>query len=171
MHLVEDALRTLSPLVMQRSHPDALRYAFTAYFNFRDANPTLIHKPYLYFVDYGLNNRTRRGYVFDMIHLSLTEGPFTVAHGSGSSAQRNGVPTAFNNATGSNASSLGLYITLGTYLHKGHSHSDSGVQEYSGIALRLRGRCAGFNSNAEARAVVVHGAPYVTAFDAGRSEG
>jgi hypothetical protein len=87
---IANALSTLGPLVTQSSHPDALRFAVTAYFNYAAANPSSIHKPYLYFVDYGLNNRTRRGYVFDMAHLTLVEGPFTVAHGSGSSAQRDG---------------------------------------------------------------------------------
>ncbi len=142
-----------------------------AYFNFRDANLTLIRKPYLYFVDYGLSNKTRRGYVFDMNQLSLTEGPFSVAHGSGSSAHRDGVPTRFNNVHGSHACSLGLYITLSTYPHTGQSHSDSGTQQYHSIALRLRGRSGHFNSNAELRDVVVHGAPYVTENDAGRSQG
>jgi hypothetical protein len=171
MQLVADALRALGPLATQRSHPKALRYAMTAYFNFRDAHPTLVRKPYLYFVDYGLDNTTRRGYVFDMVQLSLTDGPFLVAHGSGSLSDRDGVPTTFNNVPDSNACSLGLYITLGTYLHTGQSHSRSGAEQYSGIAVRLKGWSGQFNSNAEARAVVIHGAPYVSENHAGRSQG
>jgi len=171
MHLVADALRALGPLATQRSHPNALRYAMNAYFNFRDAHPTLIRKPYLYFVDYGLDNTTRRGYVFDMVQLSLTDGPFLVAHGSGSSADRDGVPTTFNNVPDSYACSLGLYITLGTYRHTGESHSGSGTQQYSGIAVRLKGWSGHFNSLALDRHVVVHGAPYVSGNRAGRSQG
>jgi hypothetical protein len=66
---------------------------------------------------------------------------------------------------------LGLYLTLHTYEHTGHYQTPSGEQVYSGIALRLSGQSGAYNSAAQARSVVVHGAPYVTPNDAGRSQG
>lgn len=53
--------------------------------------------------------------VFDMRALALVDGPFTMAHGRGSSTNRYGVPTRFSNASGSEATSLGLYLAEDTY--------------------------------------------------------
>jgi hypothetical protein len=95
------------------------------------------------------------------------EGPFPVAHGSGSSVTRDAVPTRFSNEPGSRASSLGLYLTKQTYSFRGRA----GGRAYASIGLRLSGESGPFNDAAEARGIVVHGAPYVTASGAGRSEG
>jgi hypothetical protein len=164
---VTAALAALSKHVRKQSHPDALRLALQAYYNYKAAHPAQLRNPYYYYVDYGLDNRTPRGYVFDMKALELVEGPFTVAHGRGSSKSRNGAPTSFSNVPGSAATSLGLYLTQETY---GFSGTAAGGR-YSSIGLRLRGLSGGFNSAARRRGVVAHGAPYVTAGDAGRSEG
>ncbi|HEX6609917.1 MAG TPA: murein L,D-transpeptidase catalytic domain family protein [Hyphomicrobiaceae bacterium] len=165
--LVANALEELSAHVTRKSHKDALRMAFQAYYNFKAANPGDVKKPYLYFVDYGLDNRTARGYVFDMQKLELVEGPFIVAHGRGSSAGKNAVPMRFSNRNGSAATSLGLYVTQETYSFSGKS----GGQHYTSIGLRMSGESGRFNSNARSRGVVVHGAPYVTPSGSGRSEG
>jgi hypothetical protein len=161
------ALRALSVHVSASSHRDALRVAFESYYRFRDADASGTVRPYLYFVDLGLDNRAPRGYVFDMERLELVEGPFHVAHGSGSSVARDGVPERFSNEPGSHASSLGLYVATETYTFQGRA----GGKPYSSIGLRLRGESGRFNDAAEARRIVVHGAPYVTAARAGRSEG
>src|SRR5215212_6001017 len=117
----EAALRALARHVTRTSHPQALRIAFDAYYDYRSANPELVRKPYLYYVDLGLDNGTPRGYVFDMDSMTLVEGPFTVAHGRGSSRARNDVPTRFSNRPGSHASSLGLYLAEETYMFSGKS--------------------------------------------------
>ena len=57
----------------------------------------------------------------------------------------------FSNQMNSEESSLGFYVTENTYTGK------------HGLSLRINGLEEGFNSNAEARGVVVHGAPYVNA--------
>jgi hypothetical protein len=141
--------------------------AFTAYFAYKAAHPEKVRKPYLYFVDYGLDNRTPRGYVFDMEKLTVVEGPFIVAHGRGSSAGKNGVPMRFSNRPGSSATSLGLYVAEETYAFRGHA----GGGVYRSIGLRMDGVSGNYNSTARARGVVVHGAPYVTASGSGRSQG
>lgn len=165
--LANDALRALAPHVRKSSHPDALRSAFQAYFNYRAARPDAVRKPYLYYVDLGLDNRSARGYVFDMATLTLVDGPFNVAHGTGSSAVRNGVPTRFSNRPGSKASSLGLYLAQETYDFRGRANG----RAYTSVGLRMHGESGAFNDAARRRGIVAHGAPYVTGSDAGRSEG
>ncbi|MCI0435946.1 MAG: murein L,D-transpeptidase catalytic domain family protein, partial [Gemmatimonadetes bacterium] len=164
---IDAAVRALSPYVTRTSHPEALRIAFQAYHNYKAARPDLVRKPYLYFVDFGLDNRTARGYVFDMESLRLIDGPFTVAHGRGSSRGRDGVPMSFSNRGGSKSSSLGLYLAQETYGFGGKS----GGRSYRSVGLRMRGESGSFNSAARPRGIVAHGAPYVTARAAGRSEG
>jgi hypothetical protein len=165
--LMELALNRFTPVVTRSSHPDALRLAFQAYYNYRAANSGLVRKPYLYFVDLGLDNRTPRGYVFDMDALELVDGPFAVAHGVGSSSERNAVPTYFSNRPGSNASSLGLYLAEETYGFNGRAAGG----RYTSVGLRLRGESGEFNGAARRRGIVAHGAPYVNGSEAGRSEG
>src|SRR4030081_3331075 len=161
------AVRALATLVRPLSHPTALAPPFRSYFAYMAAHPREVKKPVLYFVDYGLPSTQPRGYVFDMQTLKILEGPFAVAHGRGSSTTQYGVPTRFSNAPGSAATSLGLYLAENTYDFHGHT----GGRSYSSIGLRLRGVSENFNTNALARGVVAHGAPYVTADKAGRREG
>ena len=161
------AVEVLDPRVERKSHPEALSRAFSAYYEYVGAHPGRVRNPYLYYVDYGLDNRTPRGYVFDMERLTVVEGPFTVAHGRGSAGTRNAVPTRFSNRSGSYQTSLGLYLTQETYTFRG----TSGGRRYSAPGLRLEGVSGRFNDRARRRGVVAHGAPYVTANDAGRSEG
>lgn len=70
-----------------------------------------------------------------------------VAHGRNSGQQ---YATDFSNAESSFESSLGFYITTDTYNGK------------HGYSLRLNGCEKGFNDNASKRAIVVHGAGYVS---------
>jgi L,D-transpeptidase catalytic domain len=161
------ALTAFASMVHSLSTPRALESAVRSYFAFKTAHPNEVKKPLLYFVDYGLPSTKPRGYVLDMNALKVVEGPFTVAHGRGSSPSRDGIPTRFSNAFGSAATSLGLYVTKALYAFTGHS----GGGTYSSIGLRLMGVSAGFNDNAFARGVVAHGAPYVTPDKAGRSQG
>ena len=161
------ALGAFSSAVRPLSRPQALEKAFRSYFAYKTAHPDEVRKPYLYFVDYGLPATTPRGYIFDMDSLRVVDGPFTVAHGRGSKPNRQGIPTRFSNASGSNATSLGLYVAKTAYDFYGKSAG----RPYRSVGLRLMGVSEGFNDNAFARRVVAHGAPYVTPSKAGRSEG
>lgn len=161
------ALSTFQTVANRLSHPKALETAFRSYFAYKAAHPNEVRKPLLYFVDYGLPSTTPRGYVFDMDAMAIVEGPFTVAHGRGSSKTQYGVPTRFSNGLGSAATSLGLYVAEATYAFHGHT----GGHAYSSIGLRLKGVSVGYNDKAGSRGVVAHGAPYVTPDRAGRSEG
>lgn len=163
----QHAIDALSAAVRPLSSPAALEDAFRSYFAFKAAHPSEVRNPYLYFVDYGLPSTERRGYVFDMGALRILEGPFTVAHGRGSSASKYGVPMRFSNEIGSAASSLGLYVTENAYQFLGKSAG----RVYRSIGLRLVGVSGDYNDKAFSRRVVAHGAPYVTPAKAGRSEG
>ena len=165
--LTKMALSALNGAVRPLSRPEALEDAFKSYFAYKMAHSSTVRKPYLYFVDYGLPSTEPRGYVFNMDSLKIVDGPFTVAHGRGSSTSQYGVPTIFSNASNSHATSLGLYVAQSTYDFHGHA----GGAAYRSIGMRLVGVSSGFNDNALARRVVAHGAPYVTATRAGRSEG
>jgi hypothetical protein len=167
MRPADIAYRSLAQSVVLKSDPESVRYAFEAYFNYRERHPDQVRKPYLYFVDFGLDARTPRGYVFDMDRLLVVEGPFHVAHGRGSVQPGDLIPTRFSNRRGSNATSLGLYLAQETYGFSGRS----GGRAYRSVGLRLRGLSGPFNSAARERGIVVHGAPYVTDQVAGRSEG
>jgi hypothetical protein len=164
---IDSALRALTSAVRPLSHPKALETAFRSYFAYMNAHPSDVKKPLLYFVDYGLPSTEPRGYVFNMTTMSIVEGPFTVAHGRGSSTSRYGVPTRFSNGFGSAMTSLGLYVAQELYRFTGHA----GGMTYSSVGLRLQGVTPGSNDNARARGVVAHGAPYVSPTKAGRSEG
>jgi hypothetical protein len=161
------ALGAFQNVVRPLSDSRALSDAFRSYFAYKSAHPDQVRKPFLYFVDYGLASTTPRGYVFDMDALKIVDGPFMVAHGRGSSANKYGIPTRFSNASGSNATSLGLYVAQETYAF----HGKAGGRSYGSIGLKLQGVSEGYNTNARARKVVAHGAPYVTPTKAGRSEG
>ena len=154
------ALTILSSFVKHSSNADALPSAVRAYQRYAQVNPDLIRNPHLYFVDFGLDNKTKRGWVFDMEKLKLVAGPFAVAHGKGS-GERDGIPTRFLNEPNSKATSLGLYLTLNSYeFHK-----------YDTLGLRLKGESGGFNDAAYDRRIVVHGASYVSLERAGQSWG
>jgi hypothetical protein len=164
---VDAAVAAFAEFEKMLSHPRALRTAMEAYLNYRTGRPDEVRKPYFFFVDLGLDNRTPRGFVFDMEKLALVDGPFMVAHGRGSSPVRDGVPTTFSDREGSNASSLGVYLAEETYSFSG----SSGGSRYTSVGLRLRGESGPFNGAARRRGIVSHGAPYVTPSGAGRSEG
>ena len=97
-------------------------------------------------IDYSLPSTKPRLWVFDVSRGRLLYEEL-VAHGRNTGehlAQR------FSNVEGSKMSSLGLFQTADTYYGS------------NGYSLRLRGLDAGFNDNALARAIVMHGAPYVS---------
>lgn len=96
-------------------------------------------------IDFTRPSTEKRMWVFDVRTHALLFYDF-VSHGRGSGRT---MATAFSNDPSSNMTSLGLYRTAETYV--GHN----------GYSLRLDGLDQGLNDNARARAIVVHGAPYV----------
>ena len=97
-------------------------------------------------IDYSLPSTQPRLWVFDLERARLLFEE-RVAHGRNTGEN---LATRFSNATGSYMSSLGAFVTQVAY---------SGSNGYS---LRLQGLEPGFNDRARERAIVIHGAPYVS---------
>lgn len=96
--------------------------------------------------DFKMRSNEKRLFILDLETGKMSR--HLVSHGKGSDPDADGFPTLFSNDVGSFKSSLGFYLTLGTY------------QGRNGYSMRLRG-LEKTNSNAEARAVVMHSAKYV----------
>lgn len=96
-------------------------------------------------IDYSRPSTAKRFWVYDLASRKLLYEEI-VAHGRGSGAN---FATEFSNEDETHRSSLGLFVTEDTYVGR------------NGYSLRLNGLDAGFNDRARARAIVMHGAPYV----------
>lgn len=107
-------------------------------------------------VDMTQKSNKKRMYVINMLNGSVAT--YLAAHGKNSDKNNDGYAEQFSNTEGSLMSSLGFYLTDVTY------------QGSNGLSLRLRGQQT-TNSNAYSRAIVVHGADYVTPSSVGRSWG
>jgi hypothetical protein len=136
---IETALLHAAPTI----RPEALRAALSAW-NALDSRGEL-SRPLLTVIDYGLPSTIERMWVFDLASRRLLFHEL-VAHGRNSGDD---VAQSFSNRAGSLMTSLGAFVTGTTYNGK------------NGYSLRLRGMDPGVNDQAEARAIVIHGASYV----------
>jgi hypothetical protein len=98
-------------------------------------------------IDYSRASTTKRLWVYDLQSRRLLYEEL-VAHGQGSGGN---FATSFSNRPDTHQSSIGLFVTDESYTGK------------NGYSLRLDGLEPGFNDQARARAIVMHGAPYVDA--------
>lgn len=105
-------------------------------------------------IDYSLPSTKPRLWVLDLAKGEVLFHEL-VAHGRGSG---DNYATRFSNAMNSHQTSLGLFLTGGTY------------QGGNGYSLKLQGLDEGVNDRAEERYIVMHGAWYVSAEHA-RSQG
>lgn len=121
-----------------------LRNALIGYFNLRGRG--LAKRPVLTVIDFGRSSRQNRLWVIDLLHNKLLYHTL-VAHGKNSGGD---LAQTFSNREGSEMSSLGFYVTGATYQGK------------HGLSLKLQGLDTRYNSHAAERAVVVHGADYVS---------
>ena len=97
-------------------------------------------------IDYSLPSTQPRLWVFDLGTRTLLREEH-VAHGRGSGDNH---ASRFSNEPGSLQSSLGLFRTAESYVGR------------NGYSLRLEGLEPGINDRAVERAIVMHGAPYVS---------
>lgn len=125
---------------------DVFEKAATGYFNLKSLNEVPQTSSVITIVDLGKSSATKRMWIIDLIDKDLLMNTW-VAHGNGSGDD---MANYFSNQTDSHASSLGFYVTDGVY-HGKHGRS-----------LKLNGMDEGFNDNARARGIVIHGAKYVS---------
>ena len=97
-------------------------------------------------IDYSRPSTQPRLWVFELASRRLLYREL-VAHGEGSGEN---LATAFSNDPDSHRSSLGLFLTGDTYVGK------------NGYSMRLDGLEDGINDRARERAIVMHGASYVS---------
>ncbi len=116
--------------------------AITGYLKLDEAGK--VSNPLLTVIDFNLSSTKKRMWILNMDTQEVIFNTF-VAHGrnTGGEFARN-----FSNRQNSHQSSLGFYVTGETYYGK------------NGLSLFIDGMEKGFNSNARARYVVIHGADY-----------
>lgn len=106
----------------------------------------LITKDVLTLIDFSLSSNEKRLWVIDL-NTNTVLFHSLVAHGRNTGEE---FATSFSNSPESYKSSLGFYATAEVYNGK------------HGKSLKLDGLERGINSNARERAVVIHGADYVS---------
>jgi hypothetical protein len=105
-----------------------------------------VKKDILTVIDFSLTSCNRRLWIIDLESKQVLFHDY-VAHGRNSGENEAGI---FSNTSGSYMSSIGFYVTGETYQGK------------HGLSMFLEGMDTEFNSNARNRAIVMHGADYVS---------
>lgn len=119
-----------------------------ALINFRNNRGAPMSARYWAIADFDLKSSEPRLFLFDVNESRVQS--YLCAHGIGSEGPTDdGYASVFSNESGSNCTSLGIYRCAETYNGR------------HGFSMRLDGLEA-TNSNARARAIVVHGADYVS---------
>lgn len=115
-------------------------------FSLLEAGNRLKNRDLLTIIDYSLPSSQKRLFVLDMVTGKIIFNSL-VAHGRNSGLN---YASAFSNKSESHQSSLGFYITLNSYVGE------------NGYSLKLQGCENGINDKAYRRAIVMHGADYVS---------
>lgn len=102
---------------------------------------------YLTICDFSQSSLKKRLYIIDIENNRLVTQTY-VAHGRNSGGE---YASEFSNKPESLQSSLGFYVTANTYIGK------------HGLSLKIDGMEPGINDKALERAIVIHGADYVSA--------
>lgn len=120
--------------------------AMTGFMNLKSKNHLNNDKDILTVVDFSKSSKEKRMWIIDLKNETILLNTY-VAHGRGSGDD---MATTFSNVAESYQSSLGFYVTNETYQGK------------HGLSLKLDGFDRGINSLARERAIVIHGADYVS---------
>ncbi|SNC63491.1 L,D-transpeptidase catalytic domain [Hymenobacter gelipurpurascens] len=122
------------------------RKAMVGYYHLQQEGAVKSRQSLLTIIDFSRASNQKRLWVIDLAKSRVVFHTL-VAHGKNTGEQ---YAQTFSNREGSEMSSLGFYVTANTYQGK------------HGLSLKLRGLDPGYNTNAASRAVVVHGADYVS---------
>lgn len=124
---------------------DAFDYAVKGY-EYLKTKGKISNQNVLTIADFTKPSSKKRLFILDIKNYKVLFNTY-VSHGQGSGAA---MATLFSNVPESYQSSLGFYTTSTTYCGK------------NGFSLHLQGMESGINDKAEERAIVMHGAPYVS---------
>jgi hypothetical protein len=125
---------------------EVFRNAMIGYYNLQKTNSLSQAKSVISVVDFTKSSKDKRLWIIDLKSKKVLYNTH-VAHGKNTGDD---FATKFSNTPNSLMSSAGFYLTRETYFGK------------HGLSLRIDGLDVGYNSNAMARAVVIHGANYVS---------
>ncbi len=125
---------------------DVFSKALTGYENLKKAGLLTQDSHLLTICDFSMSSNTKRLWIIDLEDKKVLFNSL-VAHGKNTGEE---FATNFSNKESSLQSSLGFYITDATY------------QGDNGYSLKLLGMDKGFNDAAYRRAIVMHGADYVS---------
>lgn len=120
--------------------------AYRGYKNLEAAGKLSAEKSILSICDFSLSSREKRLWIIDLAAGKVLFNTL-VAHGQGTGEE---FADRFSNRVNSHQSSLGFYVTASTY------------QGSNGYSMRLLGMDKGYNDKALQRAIVMHGADYVS---------
>ena len=120
--------------------------AIVGFYNLKNSHNLNQEKDIITVIDFTRPSSEKRLWIIDLKNNKLLLNTY-VAHGQGSGEN---MPKLFSNIEESHQSSLGFYITNETYIGN------------HGLSLRLDGFEKGLNDKARDRAIVIHGAAYVS---------
>ena len=125
---------------------EVLQKAIAGFVRLKSEGSVREDKNLLTIIDFSKSSNSKRLWIIDLDSRKVVHNTY-VAHGrnSGNEFAKN-----FSNTPNSYSSSLGFYITAETYFGK------------HGLSLRLDGVEKNINHNARKRAIVMHGADYVS---------
>jgi hypothetical protein len=123
---------------------ELFRKGLTGYLNLKSEGK--VKKEIITLIDFEKPSNEKRMWIIDLSKNAVLKNTL-VAHGKNSGGLN---AKEFSNIPNSFRSSLGCYITSNTYIGK------------HGLSLKLEGLDADFNTNAESRYIVLHGASYVS---------
>ena len=124
---------------------EAFNYAIKGY-NYLTRKNLLNKKEIITIIDFSKPSFEKRLYILNIVTGQVLFNTL-VAHGHNSGDE---YANKFSNSNKSHESSLGFYVTLGTYMGD------------NGYSLKLKGCEKGFNDNAYKRKIVLHGSDYVS---------
>lgn len=125
---------------------EVFKMAYKGYLNLKEANKLSDHKEILSVADYSISANEKRLWVIDLNKRKVLFHSL-VAHGQGTGEE---FARDFSNKNESHQTSIGFFITENTYMGG------------NGYSLKMQGLDKSYNDNAYARAIVIHGAPYVS---------
>jgi hypothetical protein len=124
---------------------EAFNYAVKGFENLKKLGK-IHNEKVLSIIDFTKPSSQKRLFILDVENFKILFNTY-VAHGKNTGEA---FANKFSNKPDSYQSSLGFYITEGTYNGK------------NGFSMQLEGMEYGINNKAQERAIVVHGAPYVS---------
>ncbi len=124
---------------------EPFRYAMIGFYSLKQ-DGLLNTKDLISIIDFTQTSTEKRFYTIDLAKKKVLFNTL-VSHGRTTGGNKSSV---FSNKSGSNASSLGFYLTAETYVGS------------KGYSMRLDGLDKGYNDQMRKRAVVMHNAKYVS---------